>query len=241
VRAVYLTPHHQYPTTRVLAPGRRLALLALAARHRLAIIEDDYDFEFHYEGRPILPLASADAAGHVIYVGTLSKLLAPGLRIGFMVAPAPLVARVTALRHGIDRQGDHAVEQAVAELIEDGELGRHARRARRAYHGRRDALAEALGKHLGKVLRFALPAGGMAVWAEAPGVDVEVWAARALEEGVVVQAGGRFALAGPPPGALRIGFAAHDERTLAEGVRRLAGALSPACYGSVRKRRGRIR
>jgi GntR family transcriptional regulator / MocR family aminotransferase len=82
LRAVYLTPHHQYPTTATLSPARRRRLLDLARGARVAIVEDDYDHEFQYEGRPILPLASADAAGTVVYVGTLSKVLAPGLRIG---------------------------------------------------------------------------------------------------------------------------------------------------------------
>src|SRR5207244_3216589 len=97
VRAVYLTPHHQYPTTVGLAAPRRLQLLALARAERLAIIEDDYDNEFHYEGRPTLPLASADGAGVVIYIGTLSKILGPGLRLAFLAAPRPLIERLADL------------------------------------------------------------------------------------------------------------------------------------------------
>jgi len=104
VRAVYLTPHHQYPTMVTLSPGRRLRLLDLAHRAQFAILEDDYDYEFHYEGRPVLPLASADAHGTVIYLGTLSKILAPGLRLGFVVAPKRLVQRLAADRFLVDRQ-----------------------------------------------------------------------------------------------------------------------------------------
>jgi len=88
IRAVFVTPHHQFPTTVTLAPARRLRLLELARRYRFAIIEDDFDHESHCEGRPILPLASADTAGTVIYVGTLSKTLAPGLRLGYCGRPA---------------------------------------------------------------------------------------------------------------------------------------------------------
>jgi hypothetical protein len=120
IRAVYVTPHHQYPTTVTLSAGRRMALLELARRRRFAIIEDDYDHEFHYEGRPILPLASADDSGVVLYVGTLSKVLAPGLRVGYLIAPRAIRDWVIALRFDIDRQGDRLGDRALAELIEDG-------------------------------------------------------------------------------------------------------------------------
>jgi len=226
VRAVYVTPHHQYPTTAVLAPGRRLSLLALCRAERIAVIEDDYDHEFHYQGRPVLPLASADDAGVVVYVGTLSKILAPGLRVGFVVAPEPLIARLATIRALVDRQGDRAVERAVAELLEDGEVQRHARRARRIYEARRAALAEALGARLGGALSFALPAGGMALWARAEGgIDVDAWADRALAAGVVLHTGRRFAFDGRRRPFLRLGFAALTEKEIAEAVRRVAAAL----------------
>ena len=167
LRAVYVTPHHQYPTTVMLDAGRRLRLLELARTHRIAVIEDDYDFEFHYEGRPVLPLAAADRHAVVVYIGTLSKILAPPLRLGFIVAPPLLIERLAELRLSIDRQGDQVVECAVAELIEDGELQRHVRRMRRIYQARRDALVAAVRKRLGGALGFEVPAGGMALWARA--------------------------------------------------------------------------
>jgi GntR family transcriptional regulator/MocR family aminotransferase len=226
VRAVYLTPHHQYPTTAVLSAGRRLALMELARARRIAVIEDDYDHEFHYDGRPVLPLASADPAGVVVYLGTLSKILAPGLRLGFVVAPAPLLERLAAIRTFIDRQGDLTLERAVAELLEDGEVQRHARRARRAYLARRDALIDALGEHLGGALTFEPPAGGMAIWARAaPGIDVDAWAERALARKVAFSTAKRFAFDGRRRGFLRLGFAALDEKELREAARRMAASL----------------
>jgi GntR family transcriptional regulator/MocR family aminotransferase len=226
LRAVYVTPHHQYPTTVTMAAGRRLRLLELARSRRFAVIEDDYDFEFHYEGRPVLPLAAADRDGVVVYVGTLSKILAPALRLGFLVAPAPLVERISELRLTIDRQGDAVVECAVAELIEDGELQRHARRMRRVYQGRRDALVQALHTHLGEALSFAVPAGGMALWAEARGLDVEAWAARARDQqGVEFATARRFNFDGRPGPGLRLGYAPWSEAELTGAVRRLAAAL----------------
>jgi len=164
IRAVYVTPHHQYPTTVTLKAARRLALLALARVERIAIIEDDYDHEFHYDGRPVLPLASADAEGLVVYIGTLSKVLAPGLRIGYIVAPQPVLRSAGAIRSLLDIQGDRATEAAVAALIDDGEVQRHAARVRRVYANRREILAKSLRRAFGDSVEFSVAAGGMALW-----------------------------------------------------------------------------
>jgi GntR family transcriptional regulator/MocR family aminotransferase len=165
LRAVYVTPHHQYPTTVTLKAARRLALLAVARAEKIAIIEDDYDHEFHYDGRPVLPLASADHAGLVVYIGTLSKILAPGLRIGYIVATPALLRSVGAFRSLLDIQGDLATEAAVATLIEDGELQRHVARVRRVYANRREILANSLRRVFGDSVAFTLAPGGMALWA----------------------------------------------------------------------------
>jgi len=226
LRAVYLTPHHQYPTTAVLSAERRVALLELAREHGIAIVEDDYDHEMHYEGRPLLPLASADEAGTVVYVGTLSKILAPGLRVGYAVAPRAVLDRMAPLRRAIDRQGDPAVERAVAELLEDGVVRRHARRVRRAYRERRDALAAALRAELPDALDFRLPPGGMALWVRATrGVDVDAWSARAVRAGVQFVPGREFALDGRRRRAARLAYARLAPDELREAVRRLRSAL----------------
>jgi GntR family transcriptional regulator/MocR family aminotransferase len=225
IRAVYVTPHHQYPTLAVLSPGRRLELLELAARERIAILEDDYDHEFHYEGRPILPLASTDARGSVVYVGTLSKVLAPGLRIGFVVAPTPLIERLTRERFAIDRQGDHVLEAAVAELVEDGELERHSRKMRRLYLARRNALVAALERHLGPRFQPIVPAGGMALWGRVSGrVDIERWRAGCLARGVLFMTARDFAFDSRARPFARLGFAALTEPELEEAARRMAAA-----------------
>ncbi len=223
IRAVYVTPHHQYPTTATLGMGRRIELLELARRERMAVIEDDYDHEFHYDGRPILPLASADSAGVVLYIGTLAKVLAPGLRLGFVVGPTALVRQLTALRAIIDRQGDHVLEAAVAELIEDDELARHTRRMRRVYQARRDAFVSALARQFGKSLTFRVPAGGMALWVESER-NATAWCARALERGVHFMSGTTFCEASAASRferCARLGFARYGERELEEAVRRL--------------------
>ncbi len=225
IRAVYVTPHHQYPTLVVLSAARRLALLELARRHRFAIVEDDYDNEVHYRGRPVLPLASQDRSGVVLYVGTLSKVLAPGLRLGYVVAPAPVIERLAEHRRYMDRQGDRVVERAVAELMEDGEVQRHARRMRRLYGQRRDAFLALLDRHLGDVLRVESHDGGMALWAHAPGIDVDRWADAAEANGVWFATARRFTFDGRPRPYLRLGFAAADEATLARAVRRMTDVV----------------
>lgn len=224
VRAVYVTPHHQLPTTATLSPPRRDRLLELARRRRWLVLEDDYDHEFQYAGPPVLPLAHEDRHGVVVYFGTLSKVLAPGLRIAFVVAPPPVIDRISAYRRFVDVQGDQILERAVCDLLEDGEVDRHIRRMVRIYRARCAALCEALRRDL-PVLRFTPPAGGMAVWAEAPGIDVDAWAARALELGVSFQPASLFACGDVPLDCLRIGFAACDEAELGEAVRRMARAL----------------
>ena len=226
IRAVYVTPHHQYPTMVTMTASRRVALLALAQRERFAILEDDYDHEFHYQGRPVLPLASADRAGVVVYIGTLSKILAPGIRMGYIVAPRPLLEHLATLRMYLDRHGDRAVQLAVAHLLDQGILQRHVRRARRIYHARRDLLAAELQRSLGDTLSFSLPTGGMAIWANVRrGVDLDAWVAQALARKVVIHPARRFALDGKPRPCVRLGFAALNESELMTAVHRLRNAL----------------
>lgn len=229
VHAVYVTPHHQYPTTVVLAAERRLQLLEVARRERMAIIEDDYDHEVHFDGQPVLPLASADRFGVVMYVGSLSKVIAPGVRIGYVVGPRPVIDRMAALRRAIDRHGDPALEYALADLLEDGVLQRHARRIQRTYRDRRDALVDALHGKLPDVLSFRVPAGGMALWACVRGpASVEAWTEAAFSGGVAFPPGRVFAFDGRRRSYTRLSFALHEEEVLREAVERMAASLPEA-------------
>jgi len=232
VRAVYVTPHHQYPTTVTMSAARRMALLDLARRRRFAIVEDDYDHEFHYEGRPVLPLASADRDGVVLYVGTLSKVLAPGLRCGYVVAPAPVREAIIGLRFDVDRQGDRVGERALAELMEDGELQRHSWRMRRVYQSRRDHFVHDVQQRLGRWLELSVPPGGMGLWAKVDkALPVGPWLDEATRRGVLFQPGKQFTWGHRDAPYVRLGFGAHPERDLSAGVTRLVEAARMVARG----------
>lgn len=164
IRAVFIVPHHQYPTTVTLSPSRRVKLLQLAERYRFAIIEDDYDYDFHYASSPILPIASADPIGAVSYVGSFSKLIAPSLRLGFIVAPHNLIKQMSSLSRYLDSYGNTALERAVSILIREGELNRYLQKASRIYKERRDLFCQELEQQIGKWVHFQKPEGGLAVW-----------------------------------------------------------------------------
>lgn len=168
LRLLYVTPHHHYPTTATLSAARRLALLELAAHYGFVILEDDYDYDFHYEGSPLLPMASADTQGMVVYVGTFGKPLASGFRSGFIVAPVPLIHEMGKLLGIMDRYGDTLTELALGELIDDGEIHRYLKKAVKEYRGRRDFLVRSLRARLGDAVDVSVPDGGLAVWTQWP-------------------------------------------------------------------------
>lgn len=226
LKVVCLTPHHQYPTTVTMSAGRRLALLDSARRHGLTLIEDDYDHEYRFEGRPVLPLAARarDEVG-VVYIGSLSKLLAPGIRLGYVAARPTVLQRMADCREAVDRQGDLPLEHAMASLIADGELRRHARKARRIYQARRDLVVEQLHGQLGDAVDFDTPAGGLALWVRCRTSDAETWAAHAAKIGLGATAGVRFSLnPASAPNAFRLGYASLDESELRRAVKLLARA-----------------
>lgn len=207
VRAIFLTPHHQFPTTVAMRPERRLRILELARQFGFAVIEDDYDHEFHFESQPLLPMASY-APGRVIYVGSLSKLLLPALRIGYIAAPAPVI---DAIAHGVsltDGMGNTIAEEAVVELIADGELRRHARRATQIYGQRRQTFHDTLVRRFGDSIQFRAPDGGLAYWLRFPDREllhrIEM---NAPAHGLALAASASFVAREGAERGLRVGFA----------------------------------
>jgi GntR family transcriptional regulator / MocR family aminotransferase len=164
IRLLYITPHHHYPTTVTLSPARRVELLQLALKYNFYILEDDYDYDFHYSNNPVLPLASLNKNGRVIYIGSFSKCLAPAIRIGYFVAPPEILEAVNKLRRIIDRQGDPVLERSLSAFIKSGDLERHLKKVVKIYKGRRDYFCSLLEEQLGDHLYFTRPEGGMSVW-----------------------------------------------------------------------------
>ncbi len=164
IRMVYITPHHHYPTTVTLSAQRRMDLLQLAVAYGFVILEDDYDSDFQYEPSAVMPLASADLDGMVVYVGSFGKSLAPAFRTGFVVAPDNLMAEMRKYLGIIDRQGDIIMEQALGEMIEEGEIHRHLKKSLKVYRERRDLCCAILETAFKDQVSFQKPTGGLALW-----------------------------------------------------------------------------
>jgi GntR family transcriptional regulator/MocR family aminotransferase len=224
VRAVFVTPHHQFPTTVALRPERRLRLLELARQFGFAIIEDDYDHEFHFESQPLLPMAGY-APGHVIYVGSMSKLLLPTLRIGYVAAPPRVIDALAHMVSLTDGMGNTLTEDAAAELIENGELRRHARKVRQIYAKRRASFAAEINRTLGDLVEYRMPDGGLAFWLRF-NTDLEALEARAASMGLRFASSRSFMARDDAPRGLRVGFASlneHEVRVALSALRKAAG------------------
>jgi GntR family transcriptional regulator/MocR family aminotransferase len=210
VTMVYVIPHFHHPTTVTLSSERRLHLLELAARYKFAIIEDDYDYDFHYAGKAMMPMASLDRNGNVIYIGALSKSLAPAIRVGFMVAPERFIRSATSLRKAIDTQGDSLIENAIAELYKDGTIGRHIKKVVKRYKERRDYFCDLLGKELKDRISFTIPEGGMSVWADFLDNDLPAVVRRAYRNGLIMSDGTDYDTGNLKYNSKCLGFASLD-------------------------------
>ncbi|MET0243073.1 MAG: PLP-dependent aminotransferase family protein [Flavitalea sp.] len=226
VRALYTTPHRQYPTTVTLSLQRRLQLISLSNEYGFTIIEDDYDNEFHFGYRPVHPLSSFAELENYIYIGTLSKVVAPSLRIGYLVTKNQgLIRTIADLRKLIDVQGDTIMEQAVLELIRDGTIRRHIRKASNYYKEKRDAVAQMLTKQLSGKANLQVPEGGLAFWiiplkkTDWSGVQQKLSA-----QGILISTPENYSFKKSCNG-LRIGYGALTEQQLKEGVAALARLL----------------
>ena len=220
---VFTTPSHQFPTTVTMPLERRLELLKRAARHDVLIIEDDYEFETNYVNEPCPALKSLDDEGRVIYVGSLSKTLFPGLRLGFMVAPASVVAQARALRRLMVRHAPNNNQRTAALFLSLGHHDTLIRRLHRAYRSRWEVMGEALNRHLPDASR--VPSfGGTSFWVKGPQrLDSEDMARQAAARGVLIEPGRiAFGTADAPRNFYRLAFSSIDENKIEPGIRILS-------------------
>jgi len=226
-RYVYVTPSHQCPTTVTMPLQRRLDLLAQAERDDFVVIEDDHESELNFSGKPSPSLKSLDTQARVIYLGSLSKTLAHGLRLGYVVAPAELVRELRALRRLVMRHVPTNNQQVAASFIAHGHQEAFVRRLNIAYRERAQALLAALALHA-PALQPVSAQGGSALWLRAhKGVDTRELAQRLYAQGVIVESGDVFfASARRPRRHLRIGYSSIPVERIEAGVRVIARELN---------------
>jgi GntR family transcriptional regulator / MocR family aminotransferase len=222
--AVVLTPSHQWPTGAVLSAAARAEVIRWAKRRGAIVIEDDYDAEYRYDRSPVGAIQGL-APDHVVYCGTASKTLAPGLRLGWLIVPAHLVADVAAAKVLADR-GSPVIDQLTfADFLARGEFDRHLRRMRPVYRRRRDALLDALRTHLPELVPAGVAAGQHVVAWLPPDLDEAAVVAAAARHGLGIHGVGPYRITSTGPGGLIFGYAILSETAIAEGVALLATAI----------------
>ena len=225
-RLVFVTPSHQFPTGAIMPLERRLVLLNWARRKNAMIVEDDYDGEFHYDGRPLESLQGLDREGRVVYIGTFSRTVFPSMRIGYLIAPRSLVPALTAAKWLCDLHSASLEQQTLADFIAEGMYERHLRRLRRKNTARRTALLESIAKYL--VDRVEVTGDGA-------GAQVVLWPRRKLVEQIVVEAAAKRGvgiygiahcwLRQPARPGFILGYARLGELEIREGIRLLGQIL----------------
>jgi len=225
IKGIYITPHHQFPTTVTLSLQRRLELITLANKHGITIIEDDYDNEFHFGQRPLLPVSSFENIEKYIYIGTMSKIVSPALRIGYLASSKTFLEKVGQLRKIIDVQNDNIMAQAILQLINEGHIKRHLRRASLLYKARLDLFDKMLTQHLSEKVEYTKPDGGLAFWlVPKKRTDLLKLHQTLLQKGIQIISPQEFGFESPANG-LRLGYASLSESQTEMGLNAIAKFL----------------
>jgi GntR family transcriptional regulator / MocR family aminotransferase len=226
-KLIYTVPTFQNPTGTCLPAHRRRELLALARRHDLPLVEDDFAGDLRYDGRTQPAIKALDRHGQVIHLGTFAKLLAPGLRIGYLVADGPVLRRLTAQKRALDLTTSPLLQRAVERFVTVGRYQAHLRRTTRIYRLRRDAMMDGLARELpGCVVRR--PTGGLFAWVRLPdGISARILARAAAGAGVVIAPGTRFFIEpNDGDGHIRLNFATRTEEEIRDGLARLGRTMT---------------
>jgi GntR family transcriptional regulator/MocR family aminotransferase len=232
-KLIYTTPSHQYPVGVVLPLARRLALIDGARAAGALIVEDDYDSEFRHEGPPLPAMQGLAPDAPVLYCGTFSKTMFPGMRIGFLVAPPALAPQLAAMRAQSSAAGRAAEQLALAEFLRSGEFALHLRRMRRLYRQRRDALAAAIERHLGAIAVVHGASAGMHLSLALPAELPDAAIARAVRaQGIAVNALSAHAIGATHWNGLMLGYAQVPAERMDELVKRLAAVIHLNAYRS---------
>jgi 2-aminoadipate transaminase len=235
-KLIYLVPNFQNPQGTTLALARRQQLLACAREAGTIVVEDNPYGDLRYSGEPLPDLLELDAASgpdgeletRVIHLGSFSKTLAPGLRVGWVIAPAEVIDKLVQAKQAADLHTSTFCQHVVLELVRNGVLDRQLPRLREAYRLRRDTMMAALAAHFPAGTIWTCPAGGMFLFASLPGVDTNALLERAVAQNVAFVPGDHFHLDGVGRDTLRLNFSNATAEKIEEGIKRLAGALTPA-------------
>jgi 2-aminoadipate transaminase len=227
VKLIYVVPDFQNPSGRRWSIERRQKLAELAGQYNVPVIEDAPYAELCFEGEPIPPVAALGDACTVVYLGTCSKILSPGMRLGWVAADGDLVRRYVLAKQGTDLHTSSLVQVLAARFIVDHDLEVHISRIRDVYRSRRDAMIAALEEYFPEEVLFTRPAGGLFLWVELPeGMDARELLGRALEERVAFVPGESFFPNGGHDNTMRLNFSAMPEERITDGIRRLGRVLS---------------
>ncbi len=227
IRAVYVTPQHQFPTAVMMTSERRQALLRLAERYDFYIIEDDREHEFFFDETLPFPVSSMDENHRTIYLGSLSNVLSPALEVSYLVGEKTLIEQCVAEKNIIECQNKLSLEYAASELMESGEMQRHRRRISKVFAERRHYTHELICNELGDHVDFDLPKGGLAFWLRfRQPVDMARFIEQSQKEKVRFANGSQFSAANEEVKAIRLGFASLNQKELRSGIKRIKQALA---------------
>ncbi len=225
-KVVYVIPDFQNPTGRTWSLPRRHALIAIARRRQIPVVEDCPYAEVRFEGVPLPAVKALDEDGLVVFLGTFSKIFCPGMRIGWVAAARPLLEKYVLAKQGADLQTATLAQMQLSRYLRDYDLGANIERARGIYGARRNAMIRALEREMPAGVRFTKPAGGLFLWAELPGnVDARELLIACIERNVAFVPGGSFFPNGGHENTMRLNFSNMPLDRIEEGVRRLGAVL----------------